>query len=160
MESEEDNKYLEDMFALVYSDILEYLEIIRLTESEIKSLPYFSRSKVKKEFTQSTGLSVDDMNREFLEIRNFLYTIERDIKVKNFIKLEEKLRTYAYKYIPLIDKLIPLSKFYSSVPEQFKRANKKRGDFTDIDGEYEKRRSRIIHLHENLTGIYRVIAVE
>ncbi len=160
MESEEDNKYLEDMFALVYSDIMEYLEIMRLTESEIKSLPYFSRSKVKKAFAQSIGLSVDDLNREFLEIKNFLYTIERDIKVKNFIKLDEKLRTYAFKYIPLIDKLLPLSEFYLSVPEQFKRSNRKRGDFAGIDEEYEKRRMQIIHLHENLTGIYRVIAVE
>jgi hypothetical protein len=160
-ESEEaDNKYIEEMFSLVYTGILEYLELIRLTEEEIRSLPFFSRSKVYKSFLEYAGLKSDEINKEFLEIKNFLYGIERDIKGKNFIKLDEKLRTYAYRYIPVIDNLTRLAEFYGMVPEPFIRANKKSGSFEGIQVSYKDRQVQILHLHENLTSIYRVISVE
>ncbi|NTW71080.1 MAG: hypothetical protein HGA49_02430 [Eubacteriaceae bacterium] len=155
----EENLYLEKMFELVNKGILELILDLKNTNDEFNSFSGLKKSKIKKIFEMKVQLKINALEDELFNIMNLLKEIDKSLRSKNFEKLDDLLRTYHANCLPVADKLVLLSEFYSFLPEVYIRHLKDEERIAEKSMLFSKRKSSSEVLYENLKGIYNILSL-
>ncbi|MBF7095731.1 hypothetical protein [Alkalibacter mobilis] len=155
-----ENQYLEEMFSLVKAGIMDILEVFLEAENELKSIPYFSRSKLTKDMEKILGSNIHEISNQFFELKILIEKIEANLKSRKFIEMEQNLQTYIYSYMPTIEKSLALSEYYKNIPAKMEKYLIKKGSLEATKETYEKRVEKFSVLYQNLIGLYKTISLE
>lgn len=155
----EENLYLEKMFDLVNKGIRELIVNLKDTNDEFNSFSALKKSRIKRAFEMKVQFKINALEDEFFSMMNLLKEMDKSLRLKNFQKLDNLLRTYYASYLPVAEKLNLLSEFYSVLPDEYIKHLKDMDRIAEKTLLFSKRKASSQALYENLKGIYNILSV-
>lgn len=149
-----------DWIETTRQELLQLTDDLLKTKTELDSIPYFTRKKVRKYLDAHLNTDLDAVSALLLDVRPLLMDLEKQVREKRYGTLDGLLKTLKYGYLVRLHPLRRLESFYQEPCPPLLRYAEKKGTLPALKETYHERIQRIQQVDAHLQRIYNTLHVE